>query len=384
MKVVFSALPAYGHIFPLIPLALAIRDAGHEVLFATGVDFHAVLRRAGLRAAQVGKPRLSVTMTAIEGVRVAGGGVSPEQAVSRAGRVYGSDIPRQIVADLRSVLADFEPDLLVHDPGNPGAGLAAGIVGVPAMVHAYGRAPGGSLTTAVEHFLAEYVAELGVAPMPARYPSSFGNPTIDICPPSLQRADFLALNNRIELRPTAYADAGNVPDFATSGDRVAYVTLGTIYGAVDLLRHVVDGLTRLGMRILVATGPSIDPAELGPLPESVSIERWVPQAALWPYVEVAVHHGGSGTVLGALAHGVPQLVIPQAADQPTNARAVAQAGAGLFLKPEDVTGDAVAQNVRRIVSDESVHEAVQRLRREIEQMPSPAEVAAQLPDLLTR
>jgi MGT family glycosyltransferase len=138
--------------------------------------------------------------------------------------------------------------------------------------------------------------------------------------------------------------------------------------------------------VLCASGstPSVDPAELGPLPDSVSIEWWVPQAALWPFVEVAVHHGGSGTVLGALAHGVPQLIIPQAADQPTNARVVAQAGAGHLLAPENVTADAVAENVRSIVSDESVHDAVQRLRREIEHMPSPAEVAAQLPDLFTR
>ncbi|HET6500507.1 MAG TPA: glycosyltransferase [Amycolatopsis sp.] len=383
MKIVFSALPFYGHIFPLIPFAKAARNAGHDVLFATGADFDSVLRRAGLDPVAVGKPRLDVSLTTIDGLRVAGDDLTPEQALARAGRVYGDDLPRQFVADLGPVLEDFKPDLLLHDPGNPGAGLAAELAGVPAMVHAYGRAPRGALTTAVEHYLAEYAAELGVS-LPAEYASTLGNPTVDICPPSLQRADFLALGKRFALRPVAFAEADDVPPFVRHGGRLGYVTLGTIYGAVDLLRRVIDGLVRLGLRVLVATGPSVDPAELGELPASVSIERWVPQAKLWPCVDVAVHHGGSGTMLGALAHGVRQLIVPQAADQPTNARTVAEAGAGLALSPAEVTADAVAEKVNLIMTADSFQEAAHRLRREIEQMPSPADLAARLPDLLSR
>jgi MGT family glycosyltransferase len=186
------------------------------------------------------------------------------------------------------------------------------------------------------------------------------------------------------LRPVAFAEADDVPPFVRHGGRLGYVTLGTIYGAVDLLRRVIDGLVRLGLRVLVATGPSVDPAELGELPASVSIERWVPQAKLWPCVDVAVHHGGSGTMLGALAHGVRQLIVPQAADQPTNARTVAEAGAGLALSPAEVTADAVAEKVNLIMTADSFQEAAHRLRREIEQMPSPADLAARLPDLLSR
>jgi hypothetical protein len=378
----FSTLPAYGHLFPVVPFALAVQQAGHEVLFATGQDMLPVVRRAGLRPVAIGKPRLNVTMTTIEGIPVAGADVTPEEAIMRAGRVYGSDFPRQAVADLGPVMEDFKPDLVVYEPGNLGAALAAELADVPAMVHAYGRAPRGALTTAVEHYLAEYMAELDVAPLPAVYPSTFGNLTIDICPPSLQRPDFLALGNRIETRPVAYAEPGDVPAFAKNGSRIAYVTLGTIYGTVDLLRPVIDGLTRLGLRTLVATGPSLDPRDLGPLPDSVSVVPWAPQAALWPHVEVAVHHGGSGTVLGALAQGVRQLIIPQAADQPTNARAVVEAGAGLYLAPANVTADAVAENVSHIVSDSSFADAALWLRREIEQMPSPAQVAARLMDLM--
>lgn len=381
MKVVFSALPAYGHIFPLVPLALAARDAGHDVLFATGADFRSVLGRSGLSTVQVGRPRLRVTMTSIEGLSVAGDDITPERALDRAGWVYGSDIPRLIVRELEPVLADFKPDLVLHDPGNLGAGLAARIAGVPAMTHAYGLAPRGALTSAVERYLSEYAGELGIT-LPTDYPSTLGNLTVDICPPSLQRPDFLALDRRVPLRPVAFADSDPTEVSDVAGP-VVYVTLGTIYGAADLLRSVIAGLARHRLPVLVATGPSVDPAELGPLPDSVTVRTWVPQAALWPRIEIAVHHGGSGTVLGALAHGVRQLIIPQAADQPANARAIAQAGAGLFLRPADVTADSVAANVAQLLEDPSFQESTSRLREEIARMPSPADVAVRLPDLIS-
>src|SRR4029077_11635682 len=47
MRVLFCSLPAYGHLYPLLPLAIACRDAGHEVEFATGDDFVPRLRRLG-------------------------------------------------------------------------------------------------------------------------------------------------------------------------------------------------------------------------------------------------------------------------------------------------------------------------------------------------
>jgi MGT family glycosyltransferase len=187
------------------------------------------------------------------------------------------------------------------------------------------------------------------------------------------------------MRPVSYAGSGDLPRSVKddgSGRLFAYVTLGTIYGAAELLREVIAGLVELDMRVLVATGPSVDPAELGAQPESVSLEQWVPQARVWPYVDLAVHHGGSGTMLGALAGGVRQLVIPQAADQPSNARAMTKAGAGLFMAPERVTAQAVAEYAGLVLATESFAVETRRLRAEIEAMPGPDELAKRLPDLV--
>ena len=100
--------------------------------------------------------------------------------------------------------------------------------------------------------------------------------------------------------------------------------------------------------MVVAAG-RVPAAELGRLPANVTVRTWVDQADLLPHVDVVVHHGGSGTTLGALTVGVPQLVLPQGADQFANAEALCAAGAALRLLPGDVTADAVAEQVRQLL-----------------------------------
>jgi UDP:flavonoid glycosyltransferase YjiC (YdhE family) len=79
------------------------------------------------------------------------------------------------------------------------------------------------------------------------------------------------------------------------------------------------------------------------------VQTWVPQAELLPHVDVVVHHGGSGTTLGALTVGAPQLILPQGADQFANAYAVGAAGAGLPLLLDELSADAIAEPVRKLL-----------------------------------
>ena len=137
-----------------------------------------------------------------------------------------------------------------------------------------------------------------------------------------------------------------------SAAALVYVTLGTIvFEAVHSLRAVIDGLARLDVDVLVTVGPNGDVAKLGRLPRNVRAERFVPQDVLMAHVDVAVHHCGSGTMLGSLAHGVPQLAIPHGADQYMNAEALQRSGAGSRLMPDEITPDAVAAHVRGLLGD---------------------------------
>jgi UDP:flavonoid glycosyltransferase YjiC (YdhE family) len=87
-------------------------------------------------------------------------------------------------------------------------------------------------------------------------------------------------------------------------------------------------------------------------------------------------------VLSTLTLGLPQLCVPQGADQFLNADAVAAAGAGISLMPGDTDPDAISDAVVRLLDDASYRDAAGRVSASIASMPSPDEVAAVLETLL--
>ena len=111
------------------------------------------------------------------------------------------------------------------------------------------------------------------------------------------------------------------------------------------------------------------------------VERLVAQGRLLERLAAVVHHGGSGTMLGALAHGLPQLLLPQGADQFLNAEALLPTGAALRLLPEQIEPEAVARATASLLSEPSFRVAAQAIAAEIAAMPAPAEVVDELESL---
>ncbi|APA97583.1 glycosyltransferase [Nocardia seriolae] len=154
-----------------------------------------------------------------------------------------------------------------------------------------------------------------------------------------------------------------------------YLTLGTVFGTRELLTEAIAGLARLDAHVIVAAG-RLDPDEVGPAPGNVSVHGWVPQAGLLSHADVVVHHGGSGTALGALSSAVPQLLLPQGADQFANADAVEAAGAGIRLADGDIGADAIADAAQRLPQrrGNDYRAAAEAIAGEIARMPGPDEV----------
>lgn len=129
-----------------------------------------------------------------------------------------------------------------------------------------------------------------------------------------------------------------------------------------------------GFERLVGDEQRNDPADLGRLPDDVLVRRYIPQADVLPHCQAVVSHGGAGTTLGALAHGLPLLVIPQGADQYANADAVVAAGAGRRLSRDEATAPAICDAVRALLDDPDLRRAAENVQTEIRAMP-PAEHA---------
>jgi MGT family glycosyltransferase len=125
--------------------------------------------------------------------------------------------------------------------------------------------------------------------------------------------------------------------------------------AGDAYRTVLEAVAGLHARVLLTVGLRFDRSRLAEVPANVHVEAWVDQAEVLEEATLVVCHGGSGTTFGALAAGVPVVVVPLFADHFANGARVVEAGAGLLV---DRGGHGPR---RRLASDEAGH-----IRRTVE------------------
>jgi UDP:flavonoid glycosyltransferase YjiC (YdhE family) len=165
---------------------------------------------------------------------------------------------------------------------------------------------------------------------------------------------------------------------------LVYLTLGTVFHVEsgDLFERAITGLRELPVDLLVTVGNEIDPAELGAQPANVRIERFVPQALILPRADLVVSHGGSGSVLGALVHGRPMVLLAMGADQPLNGARVNALGLGRVLDPVAATPEDIRDAARAVLDDPAYRTAAARIRAELESLPGPDEAVSLIEGLV--
>jgi len=377
MRILFSSRPSYGHVYPMMPLAYAARAAGHEVAFATTGTFLERLARLGFPVRPAG---ISIDDAALRLIAETGATGFPRDERGRpdlsfGGRMFADVLARATTSDLLELFDAERPDLVVYEQGDLGAGIAAGLVGVPAVL--LGISPQWPDALVEQHlrpWLDGIWADHGVER--PTVDAAFGDGYLDIFPRALQEPSVVAHPHRMALRPVPWAEPGSpLPHVPADGSRpLVYVTLGTVVANDDVLRLVLEGVASLDAHVLVALGAAA--GDLGALPDHVQVQAFLDQSRLMPAVDLVVHHGGSGTVLGALAHGVPQLVLPQGADQFVNADLLEAADLAQVIEPHDLTADEVATAAKTALAER--RPAVDAVRAEIAARPSPAELVPTL------
>lgn len=127
----------------------------------------------------------------------------------------------------------------------------------------------------------------------------------------------------------------------------------------ELLQRAAGALGRLPVRGLVTTGPAVNPADIR-APANVSVRRWVRHADVLPSCSAVLTHGGHGTVIKALAAGVPLVVAPLGRDQPDNAARVVYAGAGLRVSKK-ASVPALRDAIGRVLDEPRYRAAARRM-----------------------
>jgi UDP:flavonoid glycosyltransferase YjiC (YdhE family) len=370
MRVLFSCIPSEGHFRPVVPLAHALAARGHEVAFAVSADWRPRVEEAGFESFAAG-PSVEEAQSTFAAERDEIFRLPREEWRPRlfTGIFAVRHAPAKHPA-LASVADAFAPDAIVHDSADLAAPLVAAARGLPSVNHSFGA-------LVPLHTLER--AHAAVDPLwraaglePAPYAGAFRGLYVDLAPPTFALEE--PHEPSIRLRPTAGVRGSAPPWLDELGAPLVYATLGTIWNRREFFADLLAALEG-PFAALVTTGRDVDPAALGPVPPNVRVERFVPQADVLDRCDAVVTHGGSGTTLGALAHGLPLVLLPKGADQFDNADRCAAAGAGLVLPPPQATAEAIADALRRVLSEPSFREGARRIQTEIEAMPPVDEVA---------
>jgi UDP:flavonoid glycosyltransferase YjiC (YdhE family) len=381
MKVLFTCVVGPGHFNPLAPLALAFRAAGHPVAFATDPGFAPHIRSVGFEVFGAGldmpEARRRFQAVTPEFERLPPWARGP---LLHAG-LFGGVRIEPMLDDLGPILADWRPDLLIHDSVEMAGAIAAELAGIPHVEHSFGLLRPVEARSRATVALEPVAARLGIANPGVG--GLNGELYLDICPPTLQVPEIADLRRVQPLRPATFDDPPDsiLPSWLASRPSrpLVYVTMGTEFNQrPEIFRAILDGLAAEPIEVVVTVGSNGDPDALGPVRPNVRIERFVQQSRLLALASVFVSHGGSGALFGALRAGVPMLAIPQGADQFLNAEAIVEHGIGLRLMPDDLSPAAVRDAVRALNEEPSYREAFRSHVAAIESMPAPEKVVGLL------
>jgi hypothetical protein len=378
MRLLFTSTSGMGHFNPLVPFIDAAVARGDDVLVVGPPKLKAVLA-ARDQAYRIGAAPAEAEVAQFRGLLAK---VSPEDAEGMVNReFFGRLCTAAMLPSLEEACDDWRPGLVLHEPCEYSAAVAAGRRGIPHAQVAISLAQvEASVLAHTVPSLEAYGGLIGDQIKASWYLTRF--------PPSVDPSPYPATRRFRETGPADACTPSSVPlpDWWEGNDApLVYVTFGTMAGGTAAgdaaFRAALDAVSGLPVRVLLTVGRATDIQALGDVPANVHVEAWVPQANVLAAATAVVCHGGSGTTFGTLAAGLPLVIVPMFADQPDNARLVESAGAGLAVKPTreprgrfavPVPGDAprIRQSLESVLADDSYRRAAQGLAAEMSALPT--------------
>jgi UDP:flavonoid glycosyltransferase YjiC (YdhE family) len=372
VNVLFTSLRNTSHFLPLVPFIEACRRAGHDVAVAAPPELGERVAKTGASFFPFAHPGDAALRPIWERLR----GLPADEA----NRVVLSEIFAGVDAavalpELCRTVERFRPGLVIRESQEYAAIVAAERFGVP---HARVAISVGMLETKGFEYTAPVLdthrarldlpldpsgSSLRAEPSLTQIPASFEFP--EGSPP----AELVSRFRVPRQKPNALSDW-----WSGSQAPLVYLTLGTVAGSMDHLRSAyraaLDAVAALPVRVLLTIGNDLPLDALGAVPANVHVERFVPQGDVLPNAAAVICHGGTGSVLGALAHGVPLVVTSMFADQPLNAERVGAVGAGIGFQPAAATPDALRAALTRVLQEPSFRVGARRLAAEIDALPA--------------
>jgi Erythromycin biosynthesis protein CIII-like, C-terminal domain len=306
-------------------------------------------------------------------LRVTGYERSPDPDVevafeAQAAEVMAIAAGADIALDVADAVAQVRPDLAVVDCMLP-AGIAAaraGATSTASLVHfLYCPArtqmlqSGSAWTTDLATLAATYRL-LGLT-APRNGLSAWEAPgLVLVAAPRWFDGECDFPEHVVHAGPLGVAVRRRLPGPAGAPQRVLLTFSTTVmHGQAELINRVVDAVSDVELDIVLTLGPAVD-RDAVRVPETVRVMAVADHDRLMPTCDAVIGHGGLGTVLRALAHGVPQLLLPLGRDQTVNAARVGEIRAGIPL-PADSPPATIRRQLAALLADRSFAAACARV-----------------------
>lgn len=383
MRVLVSTGPSYGLFFPLVPLAWALRAAGHEVVCVSPEGHARAVASAGLNFIPTYGPLTmrEVMLTDRAGRPITLAATEPD-LLEQVGRGFGR-LAARTLPGVDDAIAQFRPDVVVADPHAYSALVSATTHGIPCVRHGVGMGYDPVIDRWGADELSPELDARGLAGLPG--------PTVDLEPcPAPVRAPHAGSHTgqaeRAEIRYVPFEAPTTLPAWLTAPhDRPrVLLTLGTVAPqgrGIPLFRELLAALPKLGVELVVAVDEKALPS-LSPLPDAVVAAGWLPLATAVGSCDLVVHHAGGGTTMAGIKAGVPQLLLPQALpEQYDSARRLVAHGSALQLTSTTIAPQEIIDAAARLLDEPAFAARARELATAVAEMPSPAQLVSHVESL---
>lgn len=380
MKVLLATNPGFGHLFPMLPIARAIQQRGHQVAFATSRSFGAVVAAQGFTVYPAGldwlEAQAAQTFPELDSMTV------EQQGEWLLTDVFADVAAHQMMPDLLALCRAWKPDLIVRNDFEFASCLVAELLGIPQATISISFFLS---TTVLEPLIGEQLAYLrsmyGLPPYPALemlYPYLY----LVLAPATFQPRELPVMHG-IQPAPVTTSTT-MLPDWwdQMPPQPTVYASLSSVYRGANVFPAILEGLRDEPINLVLTIGQGQDPAQFGPQPPNVHIEPFIPQAAVFPVCDLFITHCPFFTMLSALAHALPLLMIPNGGELRLGAMRAHELGLGRVLRlpgqsaffdkwiPE-MTPQTINGAVHDLLRDKRYRPITEQMRAEIMALPSP-------------
>lgn len=357
-----------GHLHPHLPVIAELVERGHRVTWTAPARF------AGTVAAAGATPLVHTSVLPDP----ESGEQWPTDPVDGSARFL--DEAEHVLPQVETALDADRPDAVLYDIGGYAGRVLAHRWGLPlvqlspSMVawegfeQDMGEALAFRRTPEYAHYLDRFARWLATQGIDDEVESFVGTPPrcAVLIPRALQPNADRVDQRRYRFVGPALDRRPPEEEWSTPERPLVLVSLGSAYhDRPAFWRSCVAAFGPLPWEVVLAVGPRVDTAALGPIPENVQIHRWVPQLAVLAGASAFVTHAGMGGCTEGLHHGVPMIAVPQAADQFGNAELLERLGVAKHLAAQDATPEALRSALLEITGSASVQQNLADARAEV-------------------